>query len=414
MGKKKIQYDGGHYSRGPYNKDELRPDLAGSGEYGGLERHALYESAVQSPQGDISYLLRFYKQYVGVQVPEHLREDFCGTALISATWCRGDVRRTAIGLDIDREALEWGLDHNGGTLTDEPRPRLCLFQGDVCDPLEAALPVSLPAASADDTVEAMAQMTLRAEAQATGPGKSGNAGETGLSDGNRSGSVAQEKVILTPMMESSSRQHGSNKDEDEDEEADSDGGSCAAKPVDITCALNFSVCLLHLRSDVVRYFRHARQALNTRGGILVMDLLGGHAAESTVSLPRHNEVTGAHFVWEQEGYNPVTRHIRCYIHLRDPATRKVLRRAFRYDWRLWTIPELAEMLEEAGFDCMRAWLRPMKEGLDDESDEGSCSSESSADEEADFVEYNSKAFNSKQMDLLSKGWTAFIVGIVAP
>ncbi len=39
---------------------------------------------------------------------------------------------------------------------------------------------------------------------------------------------------------------------------------------------------------------------------------------------------------------------------------QVLRRAFRYDWRLWTIPELAEMLEEAGFDCMRAWLRPMK------------------------------------------------------
>jgi hypothetical protein len=39
---------------------------------------------------------------------------------------------------------------------------------------------------------------------------------------------------------------------------------------------------------------------------------------------------------------------------------QVLRRAFRYDWRLWTIPELAEMLEEAGFDGMRAWLRPMK------------------------------------------------------
>lgn len=56
----------------------------------------------------------------------------------------------------------------------------------------------------------------------------------------------------------------------------------------------------------------------------------------------------------------------------------------------------------------------LQEGLDDGSDEGSCSSESSADEEADFMEYNSKAFNSKEMDSLSKGWTAFIVGIVAP
>lgn len=195
------------------------------------------------------------RQALYLQVPEHLREDFCGTALISATWCRGDVRRTAIGLDIDREALEWGLDHHGGTLTDELRPRLCLFQGDVCDPLKAALPVSLPAASADDTVESIAQMTLRAEAHAIGPGKSGNAGETGLFDGKRSGSVVQEEGKLAPMMESNSMQHGSDREEDEDEEADTDGGSCAAKPVDITCALNFSVCLLHLRSDVVvRFF----------------------------------------------------------------------------------------------------------------------------------------------------------------
>lgn len=263
--------------------------MPGSGEYGGLERHALYESAVQSPQGDISYLLRFYKQYVGVQVqiflqalgtkltcacfvlliavrrnlkqalclqvPEHLREDFCGTALISATWCRGDVRRTAIGLDIDREALEWGLDHNGGSLTDEPRPRLCLFKGDVCDPLAAALPVRLPAASADDTAESMAQMTLRAEAQAVDADTSGKSGETGPPCGNRSGSVAQEEGKDAVMMASSIRQHKSNQLEDEDEEADSDTGSCPAKPVDITCALNFSVCLLHLRSDVVvRFF----------------------------------------------------------------------------------------------------------------------------------------------------------------
>ena len=42
--------------------------LPGPGDYGGLERHALYESAVQSPQGDISYLLRFYNLYVGMQV----------------------------------------------------------------------------------------------------------------------------------------------------------------------------------------------------------------------------------------------------------------------------------------------------------------------------------------------------------
>ena len=39
---------------------------------------------------------------------------------------------------------------------------------------------------------------------------------------------------------------------------------------------------------------------------------------------------------------------------------QMLRRAFQYNWRLWTIPELREMLLAAGFHSMHAWLRPMK------------------------------------------------------
>ena len=53
------------------------------------------------------------------------------------------------------------------------------------------------------------------------------------------------------------------------------------------------------------------------------DLLGGHAAEAPVCMPRHNAVTGAAFVWEQERFDPVTRRIFCYISLRDPASRQV-------------------------------------------------------------------------------------------
>jgi hypothetical protein len=39
---------------------------------------------------------------------------------------------------------------------------------------------------------------------------------------------------------------------------------------------------------------------------------------------------------------------------------QVLRRAFRYDWRLWTIPDVREAMQEAGFDASHVWLRPMK------------------------------------------------------
>ncbi len=37
-----------------------------------------------------------------------------------------------------------------------------------------------------------------------------------------------------------------------------------------------------------------------------------------------------------------------------------LRRAFHYHWRLWTIPELHDMLMGAGFSRVNVWLRPMQ------------------------------------------------------
>jgi hypothetical protein len=33
-----------------------------------VDKHELYEKAVQSPAGDISYLKRFYRAYVGLRV----------------------------------------------------------------------------------------------------------------------------------------------------------------------------------------------------------------------------------------------------------------------------------------------------------------------------------------------------------
>ena len=54
------------------------------------------------------------------------------------------------------------------------------------------------------------------------------------------------------------------------------------------------------------------------------------------------------YVWDQASYNPVTGHITCHIHF-DFRDGSRLPQAFTYDWRLWTLPELREVLEEAGF-----------------------------------------------------------------
>ena len=91
-----------------------------------------------------------------------------------------------------------------------------------------------------------------------------------------------------------------------------------------SCTATRDVLSLQIAAYLQAYLRQSRQAMSRRGGIFVMDLLGGHAAEESVLMHRHNDSTGASFVWEQEGFNPVTRHIHAYITLKDPDTKKVL------------------------------------------------------------------------------------------
>ena len=103
-------------------------------------------------------MLKFFRQYVGlqvrltcsnlpavscctwgsvktlsflVQVPLHLREDFSGTSLICATWCKSDVRRTALGVDIDREALQWGWKHNCQAMLGQAESQMSLVEANV-------------------------------------------------------------------------------------------------------------------------------------------------------------------------------------------------------------------------------------------------------------------------------------------
>ena len=51
--------------------------------------------------------------------------------------------------------------------------------------------------------------------------------------------------------------------------------------------------------------------------MLVLDLLGGPAAERDDCLERRNAVTGRTYVWEQERFEPVSREILCHLSLRD-------------------------------------------------------------------------------------------------
>ena len=53
-------------------------------------------------------------------------------------------------------------------------------------------------------------------------------------------------------------------------------------------------------------------------------------------------------IWDQKAYNPINGDMLCHIHFSFPDGSKI-KKAFTYDWRLWTLPEIRELLLEAGF-----------------------------------------------------------------
>ncbi len=114
---------------------------------------------------------------------------------------------------------------------------------------------------------------------------------------------------------------------------------------DVLAAFNFSYFTFKDRSTLLRYFRCAHDSLNS-DGIFFLDIYGGPA--SITVQEEETDFDGFTYIWDQARYSPVTGETLCHIHFRLHEG-KTMRRAFTYDWRLWTIPELRDVLEESGF-----------------------------------------------------------------
>lgn len=115
---------------------------------------------------------------------------------------------------------------------------------------------------------------------------------------------------------------------------------------DAVLAMNFSYWCFEKRSEMLRYFRSVRRSLDDRG-LFFLDFYGG--SDAVRELSEEKECPGGiTYIWDQDEYDPITGTLKCYIHFRFRDGSR-LRRAFEYTWRLWTIPELREVLEDAGF-----------------------------------------------------------------
>ena len=134
------------------------------------------------------------------------------------------------------------------------------------------------------------------------------------------------------------------------------------EPVDVVLAMNFSYQLFMTRNKLGGYFRTVRKALAS-DGILFMDAFGGYDAYREIKEKR--KYKGFKYVWEHARYNPIDGTMLCHIHFAFPDGSR-LKKAFTYEWRLWTLPELRELLEEAGFSSVTVYW----EETDPETGEG--------------------------------------------
>ncbi len=233
------------------------------------DRHELYEASVQDPETELEFVGETFESLTGRPL-RSIREDFCGTANTACHWVRSGPDRSAIGVDLDGDVLEWGRSHHLASLDAGQAERIRLMQDNV--------------------------MTV------------------------------------------------------------------ATEPVDAVLAMNFSYYLFTTRELLRSYFERVREGL-VDDGILFLDAFGGYDAHR--ELEERTEYDDFTYVWDQASFDPIHHHMTCLIHFEFPDGSE-MRRAFEYYWRLWTLPEIRELLVEAGYSEVTVYW----EGTDEETGEG--------------------------------------------
>lgn len=134
-------------------------------------------------------------------------------------------------------------------------------------------------------------------------------------------------------------------------------------PADILCAFNFSYWIFKERAVLKQYFTNLRSGLKA-DGIFMLDAFGGY--EACKVMKEREDMGRFTYIWDQAEFDPITGSITCHIHYAFPDGSRI-KQAFSYHWRLWTLPELQEILAEAGFRNIRVWWQ----GTDPKTGEGS-------------------------------------------
>ncbi len=222
-----------------------------------FNKYLYYENSVQTPEEHVNIFDRMFQELRG-KLALSLREDFCGTYLISGEWVKSHPKRTSLGLDLDPEPLEYGRTHGFKKLAPSEQKRITILPQDVTIPTK--------------------------------------------------------------------------------------------RKFDVIGAGNFSFYIFKEREILKKYFKSALQSLNS-DGIFVLEMAGGPGFIASGKEQKTYTVKGLGrytYFWDQKSFDPINHHGNYAIHFRD-ADGVLHKNVFTYDWRVWSIPELKELMLECGF-----------------------------------------------------------------
>ncbi len=160
--------------------------------------------------------------------------------------------------------------------------------------------------------------------------------------------------------------------------------------VDIIATFNFSYCLLHERKTLLKYFKHAYKSLND-DGMLILDIFGGSDSEipevQERDIDNHDHIAPFLFEFERKDFNPITRIANYGIHFKYESGEEIID-AFTYEFRMWSITEIRDLLDEAGFSRVKVFW-----------------------EDCDSEGFGNGEFYETESEENSVNWNAYIVGI---
>ncbi|HEY8272245.1 MAG TPA: class I SAM-dependent methyltransferase [Pseudobdellovibrionaceae bacterium] len=127
---------------------------------------------------------------------------------------------------------------------------------------------------------------------------------------------------------------------------------------DIVAAMNFSYFCFKSREVMKLYFTSVYKSLG-KDSIFLVDCFGGSQCHAPIEDTINHD--GFKYHWDQSSFDPVTNEAVFYIHFRIGG--KKIEKVFTYDWRMWSIPELREIMAEVGFKKTHVyWEGTAKDG----------------------------------------------------